>query len=151
MKSSTSQRAGSSRTFLKTMYFTSGAKVITSRLRTRASPVRLYWLHSASASSAETRRRPGEEGDRMTQPVSGLDPICLSTGSGGRRDRSSWAGRRRVRSWIERELSTRDYCQGVTMGRSKLLFLVAALVVAVGVLLKRDKIAGLLPSRSSGE
>ena len=34
MKSSTSQRAGSSRTFLKTMYFTSGAKVITSRLRT---------------------------------------------------------------------------------------------------------------------
>jgi hypothetical protein len=34
MKSSTSQRAGSSRTFLKTMYYTSGAKVMTSRLRT---------------------------------------------------------------------------------------------------------------------
>src|ERR1700741_4206546 len=57
MKSSTSQRAGSSRTFLKTMYLTSGAKVITRGLRTCTLPVRLYSVHSASASSAETRRR----------------------------------------------------------------------------------------------
>src|SRR3954454_7631658 len=57
MKSSTSQRAGSSRTFLKTMYFTSGAKVMTRRLRTRTSPVRLYSCHSLRASSGETRRR----------------------------------------------------------------------------------------------
>src|SRR4051794_33753131 len=57
MKSSTSQRAGSSRTFLKTMYFTSGAKVITRRLRTWTSPVRLYSLQSLRASSADTRRR----------------------------------------------------------------------------------------------
>src|SRR3712207_7726124 len=53
MKSSTSQRAGSSRTFLKTMYFTSGAYVITSRLRTFWSPVALYSRQSASASSAQ--------------------------------------------------------------------------------------------------
>src|SRR4051795_1775583 len=57
MKSSTSQRAGSSRTFLKTMYFTSGAKVMTRRLRTRTSPVRLYSCHSLRASSGDTRRR----------------------------------------------------------------------------------------------
>src|SRR3954469_25370212 len=55
MKSSTSQRAGSSRTFLKTMYLTSGAYVMTSRLRTCWSPVALYSRHSASASSAEIR------------------------------------------------------------------------------------------------
>src|SRR3954469_6893242 len=55
MKSSTSQRAGSSRTFLKTMYLTSGAKVMTSRLRTRTSPVDLYSAHRAWASSGETR------------------------------------------------------------------------------------------------
>src|SRR6478752_9042837 len=55
MKSSTSQRAGSSRTFLKTMYLTSGAKVMTRRLRTRTSPVVLYSCQSACASSAETR------------------------------------------------------------------------------------------------
>ena len=66
MKSSTSQRAGSSRTFLKTMYFTSGAKVITRRLRTCMSPVRLYSLQSASASSAETRRRLVVEADFMS-------------------------------------------------------------------------------------
>src|SRR3712207_6829520 len=66
MKSSTSQRAGSSRTFLKTMYFTSGAKVITRRLRTCTSFVRLYSVHSASASSAETRRRLVDEADFMT-------------------------------------------------------------------------------------
>src|SRR3954469_12596476 len=65
MKSSTSQRAGSSRTFLKTMYFTSGAKVITRRLRTCRSLVRLYSLQSASASSAETRRRLVVEGAFM--------------------------------------------------------------------------------------
>src|ERR1700754_2207075 len=56
MKSSTSQRAGSSRTFLKTMYFTSGAYVITRRLRTWTLPVALYSRQSASASSADTRR-----------------------------------------------------------------------------------------------
>src|ERR671931_2569224 len=57
MKSSTSQRAGSSRTFLNMMYLTSGAYVITRRLRTWRSPVVLYSRQSASASSAETRRR----------------------------------------------------------------------------------------------
>src|SRR3954451_13690520 len=62
MKSSTSQRAGSSRTFLKTMYFTSGAKVITRRLRTWRSPVRLYCFQSFSVSSVETRRRLVEAG-----------------------------------------------------------------------------------------
>ena len=41
MKSSTSQRAGSSRTFLKTMYLTSGAYVMTRRLRAWMSPVAL--------------------------------------------------------------------------------------------------------------
>src|ERR687886_790016 len=51
MKSSTSQRAGSSRTFLNTMYLTSGANVITRRLRTWRSPVVLYWRHSASVSA----------------------------------------------------------------------------------------------------
>src|SRR5690348_5673055 len=56
MKSSTSQRAGSSRTFLKTMYFTSGAYVMTRRLRTWRLPVALYSRQSASASSADTRR-----------------------------------------------------------------------------------------------
>src|SRR5919109_5528043 len=66
MKSSTSQRAGSSRTFLKTMYFTSGAKVITRRFRTCTSLVRLYSVQSASASSAETRRRLVVEADFMT-------------------------------------------------------------------------------------
>src|SRR6476660_9265545 len=65
MKSSTSQRAGSSRTFLKTMYFTSGAKVITRRFRTCREPVRLYSLQSASASSADTRRRLVVEGAFM--------------------------------------------------------------------------------------
>src|SRR3954452_20279598 len=55
MKSSTSQRAGSSRTFLKTMYFTSGAKVMTRRLRTRTSPVVLYSRQRACASSGEMR------------------------------------------------------------------------------------------------
>src|SRR5262245_273951 len=75
MKSSTSQRAGSSRTFLKTMYFTSGAKVITRRLRTCKSPVRLYSLQSASASSAETRRRLVVEADFMSDwaPCEGND------------------------------------------------------------------------------
>src|SRR5690349_4215222 len=53
MKSSTSQRAGSSRTFLKTMYFTSGAYVMTRRLRTWTLPVLLYSLHRARASSEE--------------------------------------------------------------------------------------------------
>src|SRR5688572_19340774 len=53
MKSSTSQRAGSSRTFLKTMYFTSGAYVMTRRLRTCTSPVALYSRHRARASSEE--------------------------------------------------------------------------------------------------
>ena len=57
MKSSTSQRAGSSRTFLKTMYFTSGAYVMTRRLRTCRSPVALYSRHSARASSEEMRFR----------------------------------------------------------------------------------------------
>src|ERR671918_3192168 len=66
MKSSTSQRAGSSRTFLKTMYFTSGAKVITRRFRTCTSLVRLYSVQSASASSAETRRRLVVEADFIT-------------------------------------------------------------------------------------
>src|SRR3954468_16516874 len=61
MKSSTSQRAGSSRTFLKTMYLTSGAYVITRRLRTWTLPVSLYSRHRASASSALTRRRLLEE------------------------------------------------------------------------------------------
>jgi hypothetical protein len=86
MKSSTSHRAGSSRTFLKTMYFTSGAKVMTRRLRTFRSPERLYSVHSASASSAETRRRLVVEVGfmgrgllareiRRTGPVSGVDPI----------------------------------------------------------------------------
>ena len=46
---------GSSRTFLKTMYFTSGANVMTSRLRTRTSPVVLYSCHRACASSGEMR------------------------------------------------------------------------------------------------
>src|SRR5919107_782795 len=53
MKSSTSQRAGSSRTFLKTMYLTSGAYVMTSRLRACTSPVSLYAFQSASAASGE--------------------------------------------------------------------------------------------------
>src|SRR5688572_32178219 len=53
MKSSTSQRAGSSRTFLKTMYLTSGAYVRTSRLRASTSPVALYARQRASASSEE--------------------------------------------------------------------------------------------------
>src|ERR671914_215123 len=78
MKSSTSQRAGSSRTFLKTMYFTSGAKVITRRLRTCRSPVRLYSVQSASASSAETRRRLVVEGDFMTD-----EAPCGREGSDG--------------------------------------------------------------------
>src|SRR3954449_6982812 len=59
MKSSTSQRAGSSRTFLKTMYFTSGAYVMTSRLRTCWSPVALYSRHSSRAASAEILRFAG--------------------------------------------------------------------------------------------
>src|SRR3954454_7258844 len=86
MKSSTSQRAGSSRTFLKTMYFTSGAKVITRRLRTCMSPVRLYSLQSASASSAETRRRLVVEGAFMrdgllTKRVKDLtDWTCIGPG-----------------------------------------------------------------------
>src|SRR4051794_21748098 len=37
------------------MYFTSGAKVITSRLRTRTSPVVLYSCQRACASSGEMR------------------------------------------------------------------------------------------------
>src|ERR1044072_9394449 len=57
MKSSTSQRAGSSRTFLKTMYLTSGAYVITRRLRTCTSLVALYSRHRARASSEEIRLR----------------------------------------------------------------------------------------------
>src|SRR5918994_3595349 len=57
MKSSTSQRAGSSRTFLKTMYLTSGAYVITRRLRTCRSLVALYSRQSARASSEEIRLR----------------------------------------------------------------------------------------------
>src|SRR5215208_8485404 len=57
MKSSTSQRAGSSRTFLKTMYLTSGAYVITRRLRACRSPVRLYSRHSARDSCGEMRFR----------------------------------------------------------------------------------------------
>src|SRR4051794_7692876 len=57
MKSSTSHRAGSSRTFLKTMYLTSGAYVMTRRLRACTSPVRLYSRHSASDSSDEMRLR----------------------------------------------------------------------------------------------
>src|SRR5688500_9042288 len=55
MKSSTSQREGSSRTFLKTMYLTSGAYVITRRLRTCTSLVALYSRHRESASSEEVR------------------------------------------------------------------------------------------------
>src|SRR5919197_6170536 len=85
MKSSTSQRAGSSRTFLKTMYLTSGAKVITRRLRTCTSPVRLYSLQSASASSAETRRRLVVEEAFMRDraPRSGrdlTDTSCIGPG-----------------------------------------------------------------------
>ncbi len=57
MKSSTSQRAGSSRTFLKTMYLTSGANVMTRRLRTWTSFVDLYSRHRARASSEEIRLR----------------------------------------------------------------------------------------------
>src|SRR5215207_5829269 len=57
MKSSTSQRAGSSQTFLKTMYLTSGAYVITRRLRACMSLVALYSRHSARASSDEIRLR----------------------------------------------------------------------------------------------
>src|SRR5919106_5629071 len=85
MKSSTSQRAGSSRTFLKTMYFTSGAKVITRRLRTWRSPVRLYSFQSACASSAETRRRLVVEADFMSDgaPCEGndlTDRTCIGPG-----------------------------------------------------------------------
>src|SRR5688500_11875365 len=97
MKSSTSHRAGSSRTFLNTMYFTSGAYVITRRLRTPRSPVALYSRHSASASSAETRRRlpvdevgfivrncaPENGGTvKRTKGVSGADPMSLITDLG---------------------------------------------------------------------
>src|SRR5918994_7675997 len=57
MKSSTSQRDGSSRTFLKTMYLTSGAYVITRRLRTCTSLVALYSCHRESASSEGIRSR----------------------------------------------------------------------------------------------
>ena len=53
MKSSTSQRAGSSRTFLKTMYLTSGAYVMTRRLRASRSAVSLYARQRASTSSGE--------------------------------------------------------------------------------------------------
>ncbi len=68
MKSSTSQRAGSSRTFLKTMYLTSGAYVITRRLRTWRLPVSLYSRQSARASSALTRRRlPEDDGGFMVR------------------------------------------------------------------------------------
>src|SRR3954447_12389290 len=38
--------------------------------------------------------------------------------------------------------------QGVTMARSRKLLLFGAVVVAAGILLKRDKVAGLLPSRT---
>src|SRR5215208_6081528 len=82
MKSSTSQRAGSSRTFLKTMYFTSGAKVITSRLRTRTSPEALYSRHSARASSEEILLRVLLDGDfisgRLLRDETGLtDKACI--------------------------------------------------------------------------
>ena len=46
MKSSTSHRAGISRTLRYTTYFTIGANVSTSRSRNAASPVRLYSRHS---------------------------------------------------------------------------------------------------------
>jgi len=59
MKSSTSHRAGSSRTFLKTMYFTRGAYVITRRLRMWLSDVALYSRQSASESSGDSRLRLG--------------------------------------------------------------------------------------------
>src|ERR1700751_2428797 len=55
MKSSTSQRAGISRSFLPTMYLTIGATVRTRRSRIRPSPVRLYSCHSSSVSCADIR------------------------------------------------------------------------------------------------
>src|SRR5919197_1687407 len=55
MKSSTSHQAGTSRTFLKTMYFTSGAKVSTSRSRSAGSPVSRYSCQRASVCSCEMR------------------------------------------------------------------------------------------------
>src|SRR4051812_22656475 len=61
MKSSTSHRAGSSRIFLKTMYFTSGVKAITSWLRARTSPDSRYRVQSSSASWLETRFLDGLE------------------------------------------------------------------------------------------
>src|SRR5215213_7247184 len=59
MKSSTSQRAGSSRILRYTMYLTSGAKVMIKRSRSWPSPDTLYCFQSSSASSAEIRRRLG--------------------------------------------------------------------------------------------
>src|SRR3954464_6031032 len=56
MKSSTSQRAGISRTFLYTMYLTRGAKVSTRRSRTARSFVRRYSFQRASVSSEDRRR-----------------------------------------------------------------------------------------------
>lgn len=55
MKSSTSQRAGISRTLRYTMYLTIGANVSTSRSRSFGLPVRLYSAHSAIVSAPESR------------------------------------------------------------------------------------------------
>src|SRR3954453_17021827 len=82
MKSSTSQRAGSSRTFLKTMYFTSGENVITRRLRTRTSPVVLYSDQSARTSSGEMRFLDGAL--LVATVMTGFAPCWPQLADGGR-------------------------------------------------------------------
>src|SRR3954451_21013738 len=82
MKSSTSQRAGISRTFLYTMYLTRGAKVSTRRSRTARSSVRRYSFHRARVSSEDSRRLEVCAVARLIRRCSLVrgDAPCIGTG-----------------------------------------------------------------------